>query len=462
MTDWRQFCVRWSRAEASTIRRGCRQFDANTDVGCDDRAPPESQESTLSSDVQRISDGDGIAVIGDPSTVESFLAAEDLSSQELALPRLSKVVGGGAAGLQAGSEIAASSGRWVKLTAESAEKVKKYGLTPTTTPGVSHAMVGARGDIKGWVQIAKGPRAVSAKPAILSGGAGMMAQLAMQQTMAEITDYLARIDEKLDDVLRAQKDSVVSQMIGVGLQIEEAMTLRRHVGRVNEVTWSKVQAASGTIADTQAYALLQLDALATKLEDKSGIGDLAKATVDVAPKVREWLAVLARCFQLLDGIAVLELDRVLESAPEDLDGYRLGLRAARLERREAISRSTDRLLARLDAAAGVANAKVLLHPSASPKIVQSADRTAGALADFHALLGLGTDRSAVEARRWRVAATEVRHRALASGAEGVGAAKRFGTETRGKAGSAAGKVSDRVVARSERWRPRRGGQGEVD
>jgi hypothetical protein len=32
-----------------------------------------------------------------------------------------------------------------------------------------------------------------------------MSQLSMHQTMNEITDYLATIDEKVDDVLRAQK-----------------------------------------------------------------------------------------------------------------------------------------------------------------------------------------------------------------------------------------------------------------
>lgn len=415
----------------------------------------------MNAGIELVSDGDGLAVIGDPGAVERFLAEEELESKELALPRLSKVVGTGAAGLQAGSDLAANSGRWVKLTAESAAKVKKYGLTPTKTPGVSHAMVGPRGDIKGWIQIAKGPGAIAANPALLAGGAGIMAQLAMQQTMAEITDYLARIDEKLDDVLRAQKDAVVAQMIGVGLQIEEAVTLRSHVGRVNEVTWSKIQATSGTIADTQAYALLQLDALAKKLEDKSKIGDLAKASKEVAPKVREWLAVLARCFQLLDGIAVLELDRVLETAPEDLDGYRIGLRAARAERRAAISRSTDRLLERLSGAASLANSKVLLHPSTSPDIVEVADRTAGALDDFHGLLGIEAPRASVEARRWGTAAAEVREKAIASGAERVDAAKRFGSEAKAKAKAASGKVSDRIADRTERWRSR-GEDAETD
>ena len=98
----------------------------------------------------------------------------------------------------------------------------------------------------------------------------------MQQTMDEITDYLATIDEKVDDVLRAQKDAVLADMIGAGFDIEEAMTVREQAGRVTEVTWSKVQATSTTIARTQAYALRQLDALAEKMERKTKIGDLAK------------------------------------------------------------------------------------------------------------------------------------------------------------------------------------------
>ena len=42
-------------------------------------------------------------------------------------------------------------------------------------------------------------------PAMLAGAAGIMAQLAMQQTMQEITDYLAVIDEKVDDILRDRR-----------------------------------------------------------------------------------------------------------------------------------------------------------------------------------------------------------------------------------------------------------------
>ena len=327
------------------------------------------------------------------------------------------------------------------------------------TPGVSHAMVGQPGSIKSWLQIAKGPGAIAGNPAMLAGAAGIMAQLAMQQSMKEITDYLATIDEKVDDVLRAQKDAVLARMIGVGFVIEEAMTIREQRGRVDEVTWSKVQGAPATIAETQAYALRQLDALAEKLERKTTIGDLAKAAKEAESKGQEWLAVLARCFQLQDAIAVLELDRVLDASPEELDGHRLGLKAARQNRLELISRCTERLLARMDAAAGRANTKVLLHPMDSPAVVQSSNHVSIAVVDFHGRLGIEGARQSSEARRWADAAMEVRDKALETGADGVGVAMRLGNETLGRAKWATGKLSSRIAERALR---RRGDDEERD
>lgn len=142
----------------------------------------------MDNDIQLISDGDGLGVIGNATDVERFLVSEGLSSKDLGLQRLKSIVGTGAVVAQAGSDIAANSGRWVKLTRESAQLVKK----------------------------------------------------------------LATIDGKVDDVLRAQKDAVLARMIGVGFVIEEAMTIREKKGRVDEVTWSKVQTAPMTIAETQA------------------------------------------------------------------------------------------------------------------------------------------------------------------------------------------------------------------
>jgi len=406
----------------------------------------------MDNDIQLISDGDGLAVIGNPTDVERFLVSEGLSSKDLGLQRLKSVAGTGAVVAQAGSGIAAASGRWVKLTPESAQLVKKYGLMKSKTPGVSHAMVGKPGSIKSWLQISTRPGSLLTNPAVLAGAAGIMAQFAMQQTMDEITDYLARIDEKLDDVLRAQKDAVLARMIGVGFVIEEAMTIREKRGRVDEVTWSKVQGVPATIAETQAYALRQLDALAEKMERKTKIGDLAATAKEAESTVREWLAVLARCFQLQDAIAVLELDRVLDASPEELDGHRLGLRVARQNRLEHISLSTERLVARMDAAAGMANAKVLLNPIESPAVVRSSNHVAAGVHDFHGRLGIESGRQSSEARRWVDAAAEARDKALETGAKGVDAARSLGNETLDRASSVKVKLSGVIADRARRRR----------
>ncbi|CAL9642938.1 hypothetical protein [Streptomyces sp. enrichment culture] len=407
----------------------------------------------MDDEIELISDGDGLAVIGSPTAVEQFLASEGLPSKDLGLPRLGSAFSAMAGAAQTGSEIAANSGRWVQLTEKSAQALKKYELMKGSQAGLSRAVLTKNGKIKGLLEVVRTPGSRLGNPAFLSGAAGLMAQLAMQQAMDEVTDYLAAIDEKVDDVLRAQKDAVLADMIGAGFVIEEAMTVRDQVGRVSEITWSKVQATSLTIARTQAYALRRLDALAEKMEHRTKLGDLARSTKEAEPAVREWLAVLARCCQLHDAIAVLELDRVLDATPDELDRHRLALRAARQNRRELISRTTERLLARVDAVVDTANTKVLLHPTTSPAVVHASNHVAVAVVDFHGRLGIERDRESLDARRWKEAAAEARDKVLETGAEGVIAARRLGNETLDRARSVTGKLSSGLAERVLRRRP---------
>ncbi len=111
----------------------------------------------MDNEIQLISDGDGLAVIGDSAAVDRFLLSEGLSSEDLGLPRLDAVLSTGAAAAQAGSEMAANSGRWVKLTKESAQLADKYGLRKSSETGLSTGVLkGNSGQIKGFVQIREG------------------------------------------------------------------------------------------------------------------------------------------------------------------------------------------------------------------------------------------------------------------------------------------------------------------
>lgn len=375
-----------------------------------------------------VSDGDGIALIGPPSAVELFLTSHKLESRELDLPRLSRAFGGSAAVAQAGSEIAANSGRWMKLTEESYQATKLLPKVTNSSTDQWHAILRApNGQFAKNLQFLK-PGAVLTNPAMLAGVAGIMAQVAMQQTMDEITDYLAVIDEKVDDVLRAQKDAVLADMIGVDLALEEAMTIRKAVGGVSDVTWSKVQGSSMTVARTQAYALRQLDALAEKMEHKS-VDKLADTVPKVERETQEWLAVLAHCFYLQQASGVLELDRVLGTTPDELDRHRVALQTARAGRAEMIARTTSRLLERMDAAASLANSKVLLNPFESPAIVRSRNSVTESISLFHERLGIEGRGESLEARRWSAAVTDSRDDLFEAGEEGVANARRIAKET---------------------------------
>ena len=85
----------------------------------------------MDDEVELISDGDGLAVIGHPTAVERFMESVGLSSDADSRP-LGAAFSVGASTAQIGSAIAANSGRWVKLTKESAQAVERFGFTPTT------------------------------------------------------------------------------------------------------------------------------------------------------------------------------------------------------------------------------------------------------------------------------------------------------------------------------------------
>ena len=408
----------------------------------------------MSDEIEMVSDGQGVALLGDAGVIDRFLASEGVTARELDLSRLRAATATGAGVVQTGSQVAATSGRWVLLTEKSAQAMKSMSMMKGSTAGTSRAIAMDGGKTSHILEIIRTPGALLTNPAVLTGVAGVMAQMAMQQAMQEITDYLARIDAKVDDVLRAQKDAALAAMVGAHLVIEDALTIREQVGSVSEVTWSKVQATPATIAQTQAYAIRQLDGIAQKLERASAVGDVADAAQEARAAVGEWLAVLARCFQLQDALAVLELDRVLDAAPDELERHRAGIRIARQNRLDVIERSTARLMARMDKAAGIADAKMLLHPRSSQAIKVSNELVGSQVREFANSLGIENRHESVAVRRWLEAATDARDRALESGATGVESAKDLSEKTLDRARSVTTRLAGTLGERALRKRPK--------
>ncbi|MGE3194781.1 MAG: hypothetical protein AB7K08_15080 [Microbacteriaceae bacterium] len=357
----------------------------------------------MSDQIELISDGDGLAVVGAKSAVERFLGERGLLalSEDLGLHKLGALAQAADSVVSGASEIAASSGRWLKLTKESAAVVKEFGLMETKTAGISHAMIGDPGSISKWLQVDTSAGALLTNPALLAGAAGVMAQLARQAEIREIKAYLAKIDEKLDDVRRSQRDAQLAKMDGVAFAIKEASKIREVTGHVSDVNWSKVQAAGSAIGETQSYALRQLRADAEKLDAAKKVGDIAKAAREVEADAAVWLTVLARCFELQESIAVIELGRVLEAAPADLDGHRAALDEAREERRSLILGQTAQLMERMVTAAGTARHNLQLHIPSAKGVVDAVQSVGAAVDDFHQPLGIEPTTTDIQPVRFR-------------------------------------------------------------
>lgn len=149
-----------------------------------------NQEPAPGGDLELITDGEGIAVFGDPAAVELFVMSAGVPSQELDLRGLTSVIAKGGSALQTASEVSANAGRWMKLTEESARAAQAARLgvggqsMVSRGTGVIQATTrGANGQLAKNLQFVAKPGAMLANPAILAGVGGLMAQYAMQKQM---------------------------------------------------------------------------------------------------------------------------------------------------------------------------------------------------------------------------------------------------------------------------------------
>lgn len=389
----------------------------------------------MAGEIELVSDGEGVVVAGDRSAVERFLDHADLLPQarDFGLGKLTNVLKPGADVMKTASGIVEQSALYLKLTPESAKRLKDAGgLMKTKTTGISHAMLGETGkqSLK-WLQVEDGPASPLLNPAVLSGVGGLMSQFAQQTEAQELKALLVRIDQKLNDVRRAQRDAVLARMQSAAAAIEEAMTIRERGGDPKTL-WDKVSGVSETIFNVQEEALFALRALADKVDGNSKPGELKKATQEIESEVAIQLAVLARCFELQDEFRVVELDHVLATAPENLEGHQLGVRDAREKRRASVLKSTTRLMHQMDAAAGIVNENILIHARVARSVIDCLNSTASIVNDFHTPLGIESTRDALSATPWReafrdpqqrrTAAREVGQKALVVGVSAGGVA----------------------------------------
>ncbi|MFR5100725.1 MAG: hypothetical protein ACLTDO_09155 [Bifidobacterium pseudocatenulatum] len=210
--------------------------DGDADASTGNNNPDDTQSVTI------IQDEQGIVFLGDAGTIDLWLKDEGFGSKAFTAKAI-QTVSSASKGAQTVGNAMAESGRWVKLTKESAELVAKYGKNCKKGPFQAGVVRQPNGHIIKHLQFTQ-PGQLN--PAMLTGISGVMAQMALEQAVSEITDYLKEIDAKLDDLLRDQKDQTVSKLARISHMIDETMLIYQQVGSISETHGPRCQAAHKT------------------------------------------------------------------------------------------------------------------------------------------------------------------------------------------------------------------------
>lgn len=345
-------------------------------------------------EIQIFSDEHGIAFIGNKKAVDRFLESKGLLSisERLNLNSLGSALQAASAIADQAANIAEHSGRYVKLTKESAKLRKEFELIPTAEEGISHLMVGKPGKVRSWLQMEEGPATQLVNPALLTGISGILAQAARQYEAKEYRKLLVKIEDTLDDVRRGQKNDILSTMDGVAFAVQQAMNIREHGGDLI-TAWGKIKAEPAVIGKVEGAALRELTTLADKLLKDRSVGAVTKSVQQAEEEAGLWIAVLGRCFELQNELEIIELEYVARTKPELLEGHRQGLDAHQQERRLAIAQQTVVLLESLDNAGAIVAGNVLLHATEAQKAIAVIHNLGNLVDDLHTPLGIETDRT---------------------------------------------------------------------
>lgn len=352
------------------------------DDGTNDGAGNDNAKDTQS--VTIIQDEQGITFLGDAGTIDLWLKDEGFDSKSFKAKAV-QTVSMASKGAQKASDAMVESGRWVKLTKESAEMVAKYGKNCKKGALQAGVVRQPNGRI---IKHLKFTQPGQLNPALLTGVSGVMAQMALEQAVSEITDYLKEIDAKLDDLLRDQKDQTVSKLAGISHMIDETMFIYQQVGSISATTWSKVSGCPQDIATIQAYAIAKIKGLTEKVEREQDPKQVRPLTQQIRQEIHQWLGMLASAVRMQDQVSCIELARVCQEEPEQLEAYKKGIVLARNKRLEEIEQSLNALGKQLEKKAKTVGGQVLLNPYSSPHAIANIESIASDLNAFASTLQL--------------------------------------------------------------------------
>lgn len=367
----------------------------------EDDNPSEDSQAAL--EVEVVLRDDELMVFGDELAVRDFIDSLAISGKKttkidnILFRDLNEQLKKSGTVLQGVSEIAENSGYYIKLTKESAAIVKKHGLYETKG-GITYAMIeklGKPGKTGKWLQVDKGFESLLTNPAVLSGIGGVITQVALQQSLAEITAYLQTIDHKLDEVIRKVDEAKKSDLSGLLKTLREAMIRYEIEGAVDSRFMNETIPFQNTVNAVESYAWDQVDAICKGLGEVRGLKPMRVATEEAQREISHWLGFLANAY-----LAECRLDdfKLKEKREESLEAYNQELDTLRVLQadrdRERATRVHD-LYEMAHEVAKFADKKLLTNRAAAEALNQRANEMAELAYSFADAVQLTVERKSI-------------------------------------------------------------------
>ena len=337
-----------------------------------------ADNSANSKEITVVKDEHGLLFLGDPKEIKAWLDDRGLASREFA----TKALRTSGSAVQAVAKVSSESGRWVKLTKDSAKLLEKYGKAGAIQPGVVQK---SNGQIIKWLRFENPSQLFS--PAMAT---------ALEQAIQEITDYLKSIDEKVGDLLQDQKDQTVADLIGVVFEVDEAAAIRDKTGTLSDAAWSKLAPCAQMTSRALGYALTKLQGISDKLSRAESVDKIEHVLDTAKDDVPTWLVMVSRAVQTRDRLSVIELERAYVELPEVLEEHRMGIVEARRERLGKVKVRIDALREVLELSADRVREEKLLHPFAVDSALGTLDSLMEQTSQFSKGLDIEMDEKVIE------------------------------------------------------------------
>ena len=111
-------------------------------------------------------------------------------------------------------------------------------------------------------------------------------------------------------------------------------------------------------------------------------------TQQIRQEIHQWLGMLASAVRMQDQVSCIELARVYQEEPEQLEAHKKGIVLARNKRLAEIEQSLNALGRQLETKAGIVGGKVLLNPYSSPHAIANIESITSNLNAFASTLQL--------------------------------------------------------------------------